>query len=92
LRKIPFVIHNRVSTSRLFAEEEGAAVEEIVPETDVEEPVVEEKSFIETAAEEAEDKTEEVTEAEEDKPLVLCYVQPESHSMIITNDGPSGGR
>ena len=32
-RKIPCVVHNRVSTSRLFAEEEGTAVEEIVAET-----------------------------------------------------------
>ena len=57
LRKIPFVIHNRVSTSRLFAEEEGTAVEE---------PAVEEESSIEAAAEEAEDKTKEVGEAEKD--------------------------
>ena len=91
MRKIPFVIHNRVSTSRLFAEEEGTAVEEIVAETDVEEPAVEDKSSIEAAAKEAEDKTEEVKEAEEDKPLVLCDVPPASHSMVITNDGPSGG-
>ena len=92
MRKIPFVIHNRVSTSRLFAEEEGTAVEEIVAETDVEEPAVEDKSSIEAAAKEAEDKTEEVKEAEEDKPLVLCDVPPASHSMVITSDGPSGGK
>ena len=91
-RKIPFVIPNRVSTSRLFAEEEGTAVEEIVAETNVEEPAVEEKSSIEAAAEEAEDKTEEVEEAEKDEPLVLCDVPPASHSMVITNDGPSGGK
>ena len=85
-------VHNRVLTSRLFAEEEGTAVEDIVAETDVEEAAVEEKSSIEAAAEEAEDKTEEVKEAEEDKPLVLCDIPPASHSMVITNDGPSGGK
>ena len=68
--KIPCVIHNRVSTSRLLAEEEGNAVDE---------PAVEEKSSIEAADEEAEDETEEVKEAEKDKPLVL-------------SDWPSGGK
>jgi polyribonucleotide nucleotidyltransferase len=90
--KTQFVIKNRLSSSRLYAEEEVDEVDLVDSiEAAVAEDVVTEVAVGEVAvAEDAE--TEEAEVEEEEEPLVLCEVPPASHSIVVTNDGPNGAK
>ena len=94
ITKTQFTTRNRFS-SVLFAEEAPATEEKAPVEAAAEEePATEEISPVEAAADELQkdnDEETEIEEEEEEKPLVLCDVPPASHSIEVTNDGPSGG-
>jgi polyribonucleotide nucleotidyltransferase len=94
ITKTQFTTRNRFS-SALFAEEAPATEEKAPVEAAAEEaPATEEISPVEAAADELQkdnDEETEIEEEEEEKPLVLCDVPPASHSIEVTNDGPSGG-
>jgi polyribonucleotide nucleotidyltransferase len=96
ITKTQFTTRNRFS-SALFAEEAPATEEKAPVEAAAEEaPATEEISPVEAAADELQKDNDEETEIEEEeeeeeKPLVLCDVPPASHSIEVTNDGPSGG-
>jgi polyribonucleotide nucleotidyltransferase len=96
ITKTQFTTRNRFS-SVLFAEEAPATEEKAPVEAAAEEaPATEEISPVEAAADELQKDNDEETEIEEEeeeeeKPLVLCDVPPASHSIEVTNDGPSGG-
>lgn len=84
--KTPFVIQKRLSSSRLYAEEEEEEVN-VLEEVDE----VDEVDAIEAAVAELAE-TEEAQVEEEEAPLVLCEVPPASHSIVVTNDGPNGAK
>jgi len=89
--KTPFAIQNRLSASRLYAEEEAAAVlEEVVAVEEKVDAVEEKVDAVEAAAVEVA-VTEEAPVEEKEEPLVLCEVPPASHSIEVTNNGPNGG-
>ena len=94
ITKTQFTTRSRFS-SALFAEEAPATEEKAPVEAAAEEaPATEEISPVEAAADELQkdnDEETEIEEEEEEKPLVLCDVPPASHSIEVTNDGPSGG-